>query len=39
MANRIAEKGNDVIITYPSHKELAEQVVDEIKAMGRNERQ
>ena len=36
MALRIAEKGNDVIITYHSQKELAENVVSEIKAMGRN---
>lgn len=35
MAVRIAEKGNDVIITYQSQKELAEEVVKEIEAMGR----
>lgn len=35
MALRLAEKGNDVIITYQSQKESAEAVVAEIEAMDR----
>ena len=35
MALRLAEKGTDVIITYVSKKEEAENVVKEIEAMGR----
>lgn len=35
-ALKIAEKGLDVIITYHSNKEEAENVVNEIKALGRN---
>lgn len=35
MALRLAEKGNDVIITYQSQKEAAEAVVAQIKATGR----
>lgn len=34
MALRLAEKGNDVIITYHSKKEAAELVVAEIEKMG-----
>jgi NAD(P)-dependent dehydrogenase (short-subunit alcohol dehydrogenase family) len=34
MAMRLAEKGNDVIITYQSQKQAAETVVKEIEAMG-----
>lgn len=35
MALRLAEKGNDVIITYQSQKTAAESVVEQIKAYGR----
>ncbi len=35
MALRLAEKGNDVIITYHSKKEEANDVVKEIEALGR----
>ena len=35
MAFRLAEKGNDVIITYVSKKEAAEKVAKDIEAMGR----
>lgn len=35
-ALKIAEKGLDVIITYHSNKEEADNVVNEIKALGRN---
>ncbi|OCA70392.1 short-chain dehydrogenase [Chryseobacterium contaminans] len=35
-ALKIAQKGLDVIITYRSNREEAEDVVNEIKAMGRN---
>lgn len=35
-AIKIAQKGLDVIITYKSSKEEADEVVNEIKAMGRN---
>jgi NAD(P)-dependent dehydrogenase (short-subunit alcohol dehydrogenase family) len=35
-ALKIAEKGLDVIITYHSNKDEAENVVNEIKALGRN---
>jgi NAD(P)-dependent dehydrogenase (short-subunit alcohol dehydrogenase family) len=35
MALRLAEKGNDVIITFNSQKESAEQVVVQIEKMGR----
>ncbi len=35
MAIRLAEKGNDVILTYQSQKEKAEEVVAQIGAMGR----
>lgn len=35
-ALKIAEKGLDVIITYHSNKEEAENVVNEIKSLGRN---
>ncbi len=35
MALRLAEKGNDVIITYQSKKEAAEDVVKEIEKIGR----
>jgi NAD(P)-dependent dehydrogenase (short-subunit alcohol dehydrogenase family) len=35
MALRLAEKGNDVVITYNTNKEMASAVVDEIKKMGR----
>jgi NAD(P)-dependent dehydrogenase (short-subunit alcohol dehydrogenase family) len=35
MALRLAEKGNDVIITFHSQKESAEQVVAEIEKLGR----
>lgn len=35
MALRLAEKGNDVIITYQSQKEAAEAVVAQIKTTGR----
>jgi len=35
MALKLAEKGNDVIITYQSQKNLAEEVVKEIAGMGR----
>lgn len=34
MAIRLAEKGNDVIITYQSQKEAAEAVVKEIESIG-----
>ena len=34
MALRLAEKGNDVIITYQSKKEAAEEVVNEIEKSG-----
>ena len=34
MALRLAEKGNDVMITYQSQKEAAEAVVTEIEAGG-----
>lgn len=36
MALRLAQKGNDVIITYHTKQEEAGSVVAEIKAMGRN---
>lgn len=36
MALRLAEKGNDVIITYQSQKEAADAVVEEIKKTGKN---
>ncbi len=36
MALRLAEKGNDVIITYQSQKDSADAVVQEIKAAGKN---
>jgi len=36
MALRLAEKGNDVIITYKQNKEEADKVVAEIQALGRN---
>src|ERR1017187_3287761 len=36
MALRLAQKGNDVIITYHTKQEEAGSVVTEIKAMGRN---
>lgn len=35
MAMRLAEKGNDVIITYHTQKESADTVVKEIESMGR----
>lgn len=35
MALRLAEKGNDIIITYLSKKDEANEVVKEIEAMGR----
>jgi NAD(P)-dependent dehydrogenase (short-subunit alcohol dehydrogenase family) len=35
MAFRLAEKGSDIVITYVSKKEAAEQVVKQIEAMGR----
>ena len=35
MAKRLAEKGHDVIITYQSQKNAAEEVVKEIEAVGR----
>jgi NAD(P)-dependent dehydrogenase (short-subunit alcohol dehydrogenase family) len=35
MAFRLAEKGNDVIITYVSKKEAAEKVAKDMEAMGR----
>ena len=35
MATRLAEKGFDVIITYQSRKEAAEEVVKEIESLGR----
>lgn len=35
MAFRLAEKGSDIIITYVSKKEAADQVVKEIEGMGR----
>lgn len=35
MALRLAEKGNDVIITYQSQKEAAEAIVAQIEAKGR----
>ncbi len=35
MALRLAEKGNDVIITYQSQKEAADAVVSEIESAGR----
>jgi NAD(P)-dependent dehydrogenase (short-subunit alcohol dehydrogenase family) len=35
MALRLAEQGNDVIITYQSKKEAAEDVVSEIEKLGR----
>lgn len=35
MALRLAEKGNDVVVTYVSQKEAAENVVKDIEAMGR----
>ncbi len=35
MALQLAQKGFDVIITYQSKKEMAEDVVNEIKAMGK----
>jgi NAD(P)-dependent dehydrogenase (short-subunit alcohol dehydrogenase family) len=35
MAQRLAEKGSDVILTYLSKKEEAHKVVEEIEAMGR----
>ncbi|MDB5191270.1 MAG: Short-chain dehydrogenase/reductase [Segetibacter sp.] len=35
MALRLAEKGNDVIITYQSQKQAADEVVNEIESMGR----
>lgn len=34
MALEIAKKGNDVVVTYHQNKELAENVVDEIKELG-----
>lgn len=36
MALKIAEKGNDVVITYHSNKDKAQEVVDQIKAKGQN---
>lgn len=36
MALRLAEKGNDIIITYKQNKEEADKVVAEIQALGRN---
>lgn len=36
MAISIAEKGLDVILTYKSNKEKADQVVQEIKSLGQN---
>jgi NAD(P)-dependent dehydrogenase (short-subunit alcohol dehydrogenase family) len=36
MALRLAEKGNDVIITYQSQKDSADAVVQEIKSAGKN---
>ena len=35
MALRLAEKGADVIITYNSQKQMADEVVKQIEAMGR----
>lgn len=35
MATRLAEKGFDVVITYQSRKEAADEVVTEIESMGR----
>jgi NAD(P)-dependent dehydrogenase (short-subunit alcohol dehydrogenase family) len=35
MALRLAEKGSDVIITYHSQKEMADEVVNEITGRGR----
>ena len=36
MAMKLAEKGNDVLITYNNNKQEAENVVADIKARGRN---
>jgi len=36
MALRLAEKGNDLIITYKQNKEEADKVVAEIQALGQN---
>lgn len=36
MALRLAEKGNDIIITYKQNKEEADKVVAEIQALGQN---
>ncbi len=36
MALRLADKGNDVIITYQSQKDSADAVVQEIKSAGKN---
>lgn len=36
MALKIAEKGNDVVITYHSNKDKAQEVVGQIKAKGQN---
>lgn len=36
MAMRLAEKGNDIIITYNSNKAEADKAVADIKALGRN---
>lgn len=36
MAMKLAEKGNDVLITYNSNKQEAESVVAEVRARGRN---
>lgn len=36
MAQRLAQKGNDVIITYHSQKEAADAVVNEIEISGQN---
>ncbi|HEY6901354.1 MAG TPA: SDR family oxidoreductase [Puia sp.] len=35
MVLRLAEKGNDIILTYNTHKEEADKVVAEVRAMGR----
>ncbi|MEO8820145.1 MAG: SDR family NAD(P)-dependent oxidoreductase, partial [Ginsengibacter sp.] len=36
MALRLAEKGHDVVITYVSNKDAADEVVKEIDAMGKH---
>lgn len=36
MVKRLAEKGNDIILTYNSNKAEADKVVAEVRAMGRN---